>query len=236
MREEITAIVLAAGQGRRMHSKVQKQFLLLDGKPVLYYALKCFEDSEVSRIILVTGKQEIPYCREQIVEAYGFHKVTDIIAGGAERYDSVEQGLNLISDGIVLIHDGARPFLTRTMIQDSILTAKEYGACTVGMPVKDTIKVVDADGYGIDTPDRKLLWQIQTPQTFQAALIQKAYRCMRQDATDNITDDTMLVERYCDTPVKVIEGDYRNIKITTPEDMVVAESFLKAKNKDEKQK
>ena len=228
MSEQITAIVLAAGQGRRMHSKVQKQFLLLDGKPVLYYALKCFEESDVSRIILVTGGSEIRYCREQIVETYGFCKVTDIIAGGAERYDSVEQGLNLISDGIVLIHDGARPFLTQKMIQASIQTAREHGACTVGMPVKDTIKVVNADGFGIDTPDRKLLWQIQTPQTFRVSLIQQAYRCMRQAMTESITDDTMLVERYCDTPVKVIEGDYRNIKITTPEDMILAESLLKS--------
>lgn len=227
MSEQITAIVLAAGQGRRMHSKVQKQFLLLDGKPVLYYALRCFEESDVSRIILVTGESEIGYCREQIVERYGFHKVTDIIAGGAERYDSVEQGLNLISDGIVLIHDGARPFLTQKMIRDSIQTAREHGACTVGMPVKDTIKVVNADGFGIDTPDRKLLWQIQTPQTFQVPLIQRAYQCMRQTMPESITDDTMLVERYCDTPVKVIEGDYRNIKITTPEDMILAESLIK---------
>jgi len=228
MSEQITAIVLAAGQGRRMHSKVQKQFLLLDGKPVLYYALKCFEESDVSRIILVTGESEIRYCREQIVETYGFCKVTDIIAGGAERYDSVEQGLNLISDGIVLIHDGARPFLTQKMIRDSIRTAREHGACTVGMPVKDTIKVVNADGFGIDTPDRKLLWQIQTPQTFQVPLIQRAYQCMRQAIPESITDDTMLVERYCDTSVKVIEGDYRNIKITTPEDMILAESLIKS--------
>lgn len=227
MSEMITAIVLAAGQGRRMHSKVQKQFLLLDEKPVLYYSLQCFQDSEVNRIILVTGENEIAYCKAEIVEYYGFDKVTDIVAGGAERYDSVEQGLHLIESGIVLIHDGARPFVTQKMIQASIQAGKEYGACTVGMPVKDTIKVVNAEGYGIDTPDRKTLWQIQTPQTFQVSLIRKAYQCMRQTDTGNITDDTMLVERYCNKPVKVIEGDYRNIKITTPEDMVLAESILK---------
>lgn len=228
MNEQITAIVLAAGQGRRMHSKVQKQFLLLEEKPVLYYSLKCFQDSEnVERIILVTGENEITYCREQIVEKYGFHKVTDIVAGGAERYDSVEQGLSRIEDGIVLIHDGARPFVTQRMIRDSIQTAKEYGACTVGMPVKDTIKVVDPDGYGIDTPDRRTLWQIQTPQTFRVSLIKQAYHAMRQSPAGNITDDTMLVEQYCNIRVKVIEGDYRNIKITTPEDMTLAASIRK---------
>lgn len=226
MSQQITAIILAAGQGSRMNSKVHKQFLLLGDKPVLYYSLQCFQNSEVERIILVTGKDEKNYCQEQIVDKYGFDKVTDIVAGGAERYDSVEEGLKRITDGIVLIHDGARPFVTRKMIHTSIETAREFGACTVGMPVKDTIKVVDAEGYGIATPDRKTLWQIQTPQTFQASLIQKAYCCMRKMKNGNITDDTMLVECYCDTPVKVIEGDYRNLKITTPEDMVMAESIL----------
>ena len=232
MSEQITAIVLAAGQGRRMHSKVQKQFLLLDGKPVLYYALKCFEESDVSRIILVTGESEIRYCREQIVETYGFCKVTDIIAGGAERYDSVEQGLNLISDGIVLIHDGARPFLTQKMIRDSIRTAREHGACTVGMPVKDTIKVVNADGFGIETPDRKLLWQIQTPQVFEYGLIMEAYdRLYADNDKSGITDDAMVSERYMHTKVKMTLSEYTNIKATTPEDILVTQIFLSQNTK-----
>lgn len=228
VKEEISAIVLAAGQGRRMNSKVQKQFMLLQDKPVLYYSLKCFQQSNVGRIILVTGEKEIEYCKKEIVEKYRFNKVTDIIAGGAERYDSVEQGLNCITSGIVLIHDGARPFVTSEMIQHSIEAARKYGACTVGMPVKDTIKVVNEKGMGIDTPDRKTLWQIQTPQAFQTALIKEAYARMRQSEMGNITDDTMLVENYCNTRVKVIEGDYRNLKITTPEDMALAEGILKA--------
>lgn len=233
MGQQITAIILAAGQGNRMKSKVHKQFLRLGDRPVLYYSLKCFQNSEVERIILVTGEADIAYCRKQIVDEYGFDKVTDIIAGGAERYDSVEEGLRLISEGIVLIHDGARPFVTRRMIHASIETAQEFGACTVGMPVKDTIKVVDAEGYGIDTPDRRTLWQIQTPQTFRIPLIQKAYRCMRASENRNITDDTMLVEHYCNTQVKVIEGDYRNLKLTTPEDMIMAESILPAVLKEQ---
>lgn len=227
MSEHITAIVLAAGQGRRMKSRIQKQFMQLGGYPVLYYALRAFENSEVERIVLVTGEDEIDYCRQEIVEAYGFQKVTDVVAGGVERYDSVEHGLACVEDGIVLIHDGARPFVTEQMIHASIQVARVTGACTVGMPVKDTIKVVDDSGYGIHTPNRKSLWQIQTPQTFSVPLIRKAYQRMRQSAGDNITDDTMLVEQYCDVRVKVIEGDYRNIKITTPEDMILAAGILK---------
>ena len=158
-----------------------------------------------------------------------FDKVTNVVAGGKERYDSVEQGLHCIEDGIVLIHDGARPFVTKDMILRSIEVARESGACTVGMPVKDTIKVVDEEGYGIQTPDRKTLWQIQTPQTFQLPVIKEAYVKMRSSEAVNITDDTMLVEYFSSIRAKVIEGDYCNIKITTPEDMVLAEAFLRQK-------
>lgn len=231
MKEEITAIVLAAGQGRRMNSTVQKQFLLLQDKPVLYYSLQCLQNSDVDRIVLVTGETEIEYCRSEIVEKYNINKVTDIIAGGRERYDSVEQGLNCIMDGIVLIHDGARPFVTTDIVQRSIQTAKEKGACTAGVPVKDTIKIVDAEHYGIATPDRNTLWQIQTPQTFRVSLLKEAYACMRQSEYGNITDDTMLVERYCGVRVKVIEGDYQNLKLTTPEDMILAEQILRTSDR-----
>ena len=226
MKETVTAIVLAAGQGRRMNSKIQKQFMLLQNKPVLYYSLHCFQESEVDQIILVTGETEIEYCQKEIVEKYGFSKVKSIVPGGKERYDSVEQGLNCIEDGIVLIHDGARPFVTQDMIRQSVITAKEAGACTIGVPVKDTIKVVDENQYGIETPDRKTLWQIQTPQTFQVPLIKKAYDCMRQSEMGNITDDTMLVEQYCGVRTKMIKGSYQNLKITTPEDLVLAEALL----------
>lgn len=230
MKEVITAIVLAAGQGKRMNSNIQKQFMLLQNKPVLYYSLKCFQDcKEVSRIILVTGEAEIEYCRNEIVELYGFDKVTDIVAGGKERYDSVEQGLQCITEGIVLIHDGARPFVTEDMIVRSVNTAKEVGACTVGMPVKDTIKVVNEAGFGVETPNRNRLWQIQTPQTFQVAVIKKAYAEMRKSSSENITDDTMLVEQFAGVSTRIITGDYRNLKITTPEDMVLAEAFLNTK-------
>ena len=228
---KVTAIVLAAGQGKRMKSNVQKQYMMLQGKPVLYYALHVFQTSPlINQIILVTGGPEIEYCKKEVVDYFHFTKVVDIIAGGAERYHSVSHGLNRISGeyekGIVLIHDGARPFVTHQMINDSIETACQCGACTVGMPVKDTIKVVDEEGYGIDTPDRKTMWQIQTPQTFQVEVIKKAHECIKKVSDGNITDDTMLVEKYCGKKVKVIEGSYQNIKITTPEDMILANAFL----------
>ncbi|MBO5239786.1 MAG: 2-C-methyl-D-erythritol 4-phosphate cytidylyltransferase [Lachnospiraceae bacterium] len=231
MKEHVSAVVLAAGQGKRMNSNVQKQFMLLQNKPVLYYSLKCFQDcEEVEQIILVTGRGEIEYCKTEVVERYGFDKVKQIVAGGKERYDSVEQGLNCISNGIVLIHDGARPLVTEDMIKRSIKVAGEVGACTVGVPVKDTIKVVDEAGFGIRTPDRKTLWQIQTPQTFQVSIIKDAYLKMRTFGCENITDDTMLVERFMNVQSKVIEGDYRNMKITTPEDMALAEALLWSKH------
>ncbi|MBQ8982644.1 MAG: 2-C-methyl-D-erythritol 4-phosphate cytidylyltransferase [Lachnospiraceae bacterium] len=231
MSEKITALVLAAGQGKRMKSTIQKQFMELSGKPILYYPLRCFEECGiVDQIIVVTGADDIAYVQKEIIQTYHFHKVSSVIAGGAERYESVEHGLGAIkgnyADGIVLIHDGARPFVTEDMIRRSIGIAGKYGACTVGMPVKDTIKVVDADGNGIETPDRKTLWQIQTPQTFRVPLIRQAHEAMLASGNHNVTDDTMLIEQYTGQSVKVIEGSYENLKITTPEDLILAEAFL----------
>lgn len=146
------AIVLAAGQGKRMHSSVAKQFLLLDGRPVLYYSLKAFEESGAKRIILVTGENEIEYCRREIVEKYGFRKVSDIVAGGAERYHSVRNGLRVFSryfspEDLVLIHDGARPLVEVGIISRAEEAAGRYGACTAAMPVKDTIKEADGEQF-----------------------------------------------------------------------------------------
>lgn len=228
------AIVLAAGQGKRMQSAVAKQFLLLNNEPVICHALHAFEESSVEAIVLVTGADEIEYCREEIVKKYGFSKVAKIVAGGKERYHSVYEGLCALSDiieedGIVLIHDGARPMVTEEIIVRTIEAAKEYGACVAAMPVKDTIKVVDADRFAIMTPDRSTLWQMQTPQTFTYSLVYEAYQKLLSDETyqKGITDDAMVVESMCGRRVKMVEGSYENIKVTTPEDMIIAESFLK---------
>ncbi len=224
----VSAIVLAAGSGSRMNQKKEKQFLLLDGKPVLYYSLKTFEASIVDEIILVTKEKDIDYCREEIVEKYGFSKVRRIVSGGKERYDSVQKGMRAADkrNNIIMIHDAARPFVTNRMILDSISAARRYKACTVAVPVKDTIKVVDEYEFGVETPDRSTLYIIQTPQTFDRKLLREAYDRLRISGDKDITDDTMIVERYLDQRVKMVEGSYRNIKITTPEDMPVAEALL----------
>ncbi|MDE5864414.1 MAG: 2-C-methyl-D-erythritol 4-phosphate cytidylyltransferase [Lachnospiraceae bacterium] len=225
--EKFTAIVLAAGKGSRMHSDVAKQFLELCGRSVLYYSLMAFEESSVDDIILVTGAEDIAYCKKEIITKYHFNKVRAVVEGGAERYWSVKNGLQAAHGAdYVLIHDAARPCLTRELIERSIIEVVRSGACTVGVPVKDTIKVVDSQQYGIGTPDRSTLWQIQTPQSFRYQEIISAYEKMEQSGDTDITDDTMIIERYLGKKTKVILGDYSNLKITTPEDLAVAEIFL----------
>lgn len=226
-KETYTAVVLAAGKGSRMQSKVKKQFMKLLGKPLVYYALLAFQESPVDEIILVTGRESVDYCRKQIVEKYGFTKVKEIVAGGKERYESVYEALKVASMDYVLIHDGARAFLDEEIISRSMKGVAEYNACVIGMPVKDTIKIVDKDQYAIETPKRSLLWQIQTPQCFITDEIRQAYEQMMAEEAKNITDDAMVMEQYGDRRVKLIEGSYENIKITTPEDIVIGKALLK---------
>lgn len=227
------AVVLAAGRGKRMQADIAKQYMLLKGKPLLYYSLKAFEDSDVDSVVLVTGEEEIDYCRKEIVEKYGFSKVDRIVAGGRERYHSVFSGLSALAgslqpDDIVLIHDGARPLVCREIIERTIQAAAEYNACVAAMPVKDTIKVADGQGFSSMTPDRSTLWQIQTPQTFRYGVVYGAYSklFMDEQLQAGITDDAMVVEAFSAVRVKLIEGSYQNIKVTTPEDLTIAECFL----------
>lgn len=226
------AIVLAAGRGKRMQSDVAKQYLLVRNKPILYYSLKAFQDSSVDEIILVTTESEIAYCKDEIVEKYAFSKVSQIVAGGKERYHSVHNGLKACKDvDIVLIHDGARPFVDDAIIARNINMVKEYGACVTGMPVKDTIKIADAEGFVQETPRRDLIWAIQTPQTFRYDLIRNAYDTFINNEevnckSYNVTDDAMVAELFGGLKVKLVEGSYNNVKITTPEDMVLAEAIL----------
>ena len=228
-RKQCTAIVLAAGQGKRMGTKIQKQFLEIQGKPILYYSLYAFQKSNfIDEIILVTSEGMENYCKEQIVDFYGFSKVTKIIRGGAERYHSVWHGLQEIEhDGIVYIHDGARPFVNEAILGRAYDAACEYKAAVVGMPVKDTIKIADENGFASETPNRSLVWAVQTPQVFEVALIKEAYGKLMEKDELPVTDDAMVAEQMLGTKVKLVEGSYENIKITTPEDLVVAESFLK---------
>ena len=225
--EKNTAIVLAAGSGKRMNSKVHKQYLIIQDRPVLYYSLKAFEDSAVDEIVLVVGKGEEKFCRKEIVDKYGISKVKAIVEGGKERYHSVFEGLKQTSDAdYVLIHDGARPFVNQEIIRRCMQEVPEYQACVVGMPVKDTIKIADEGGYAKQTPDRKNVWMIQTPQTFSYALIYEAYEEMLKTEDTAITDDAMVLERIKGKKSKLIEGSYRNIKITTPEDLLIANVYL----------
>lgn len=226
-KQKYTAIVLAAGSGKRMNSKVHKQYLIIQDRPVLYYSLKAFEDSAVDEIVLVVGKGEEKFCRKEIVDKYGISKVKAIVEGGKERYHSVFEGLKQTSDAdYVLIHDGARPFVNQDIIRRCMQEVQKYQACVVGMPVKDTIKIADEEGYAKQTPDRKNVWMIQTPQTFSYALIYEAYEEMLKTEDAAITDDAMVLERIKGKKSKLIEGSYRNIKITTPEDLLIANVYL----------
>lgn len=221
------AIVLAAGQGKRMNSSVQKQFLLIKEKPVLYYSLHTFQQSPlIHEIILVTGKEEITYCKEEIVEKYGFSKVTKVVEGGKERYNSVFCGLSAIEEcDYVYIHDGARPFINESILQNLQITVEMEKACVAGMPVKDTIKLVDDEQHVTETPVRDKVWIVQTPQVFSFDLVKGAYTEYFAQNKEGATDDAMVVELMTGHKVKLVQADYRNIKITTPEDLQIAEVF-----------
>ncbi len=224
---KIGAIVLAGGRGSRMRSAVPKQYLDVGGRPVLYYSLAAFQKSPVDKIILVCGSGQEDYCRRQIVDKYHLTKVEAIVEGGDQRYNSVENGLRALTGcGIVLIHDGARPMVNDAIIRDNIEAVKEYGACVTAVPSKDTIKMSDEDGFAASTPDRSRMWIVQTPQSFNYNLIRAAYEARRAADDGTLTDDAMAVEKYMHTRVKLVMGDYRNIKITTPEDLGSAEIFL----------
>lgn len=236
MRKYSTAVVLAAGTGKRMGTKIQKQFLTIQGKPVLYYALAVFQNSPlIDSVLLVTGAAEVPYVQKEIVEKYGFTKVMAVTEGGAERYASVWEGLKTLKkrltkeqqEGYVFIHDGVRPFLYEEILARAFDAVEQYHACAVGMPSKDTVKIADREGFVANTPDRSLVWSIQTPQVFDFSLAYEAYEALEKSGRSDVTDDAMIVEAFTDTKVRLVKGSYKNIKITTPEDLKIAETFLK---------
>ena len=230
MAGKVTAIVLAAGKGSRMNSDTPKQYLTLLGKPVLFYSLQAFEESNVDDVILVTGSGEQEYCKKEIIEKYQIKKVAHIVEGGAERYHSVWHGLMAAEDTeYVLIHDGARPLISSQIINKAIAAVKETGACVVGMPVKDTIQMVDEEQIITSTPDRSHTWIAQTPQCFSFELAISSYNSAIASGDTKITDDAMVIRKYGKVPVRMLEGSYENIKVTTPEDIAVAECFLNQK-------
>lgn len=223
------AIILAAGRGKRMGSDIPKQFLEINGRPVIYYTIKAFEESSVDSIIIVTGESMMDHFRDEILKDAGFLKITDIVAGGSERYLSVANGLAAAGDEYkkVLIHDGARPLVTVALINGIIEKLEDHPAVIPGIPVKDTIKIIDDAGYVCDTPVRSSLTAVQTPQGFWLESLKEAYSRIPQDKIDaSITDDACVYERFGKGKVYVTEGEENNIKVTTPGDLNVMKMML----------
>lgn len=233
---KISAIILSGGNGKRMKMDIPKQYMDINGHPLIYYTIKAFEESRVDSIILVTGMDYIEYCRDEIVKKYNFVKVDKIVAGGAERYDSVYCGLMEAENcDYVLIHDGARACITEKVIEDSIINVMKYKTAVAAVPVKDTIKQASPDGYVTATFDRNTLWQIQTPQAFIRENIVMAYNRMYESAgTCGITDDAMVMEQFGCDRIKLFMSDYNNIKVTTAEDIPVISELLKKLKKIKK--
>lgn len=225
----VIVVIPAGGSGSRMQNAVSKQYLLLDGRPLLAHTIECFDCHPlIDHIVLVAPASEVDSCRADIVARFGFTKVVAVVAGGTERQDSVRNGLAACPAGdgnVVLVHDGVRPFISGSILPELIARVRQEGACIVAVPVKDTIKMVDK-GMIVSTPDRHLLWQAQTPQGFLLGLLRSAHEAAWREGFRG-TDDASLLERL-KIPVAVLEGDYRNIKITTSEDMILARAFVAA--------
>ena len=226
----VIAIVPAAGCGRRLDATLKKQYLLLDGVPIVVRTLAVFQRHPlVDQIFLVVPHDERAFCQREMVSAHHLTKVVQVVSGGAERQDSVANGLAACmaqADDIVVIHDGVRPFLSADTLSNAIEAATAYGAAVVGVPVKDTVKEV-CEGTICSTPARERLWLAQTPQAFRAAVLHDAYEQAARTAV-RATDDASLVE-LAGYKVHMVLGSYRNIKITTLEDLIVARALLRAK-------
>lgn len=222
-KRKVSVVIAAAGRGTRMNMEQNKQYVEVLGKPILARTIQAFEDcGMVDEMVLVANEAEIEYCRKNIAEQYGFQKIRAVTAGGATRQQSVYNGLRAVSGdcGIVLIHDGARPFIDWETIKACVEAAEEYGAAIAAVPVKDTIKRADGSGFVEGTQDRSSLWTVQTPQAFQYPLILEAHEKAEAEGFDG-TDDAVLAERL-GCRVKLVTSSYYNIKITTREDLVLA--------------
>lgn len=222
-----SVIIVAAGKGSRMKADINKQFLKIGEKEVLAHTIdKFYKNENINEIIIVAKEDEKDYLKENIIDKYGYKNIK-IAVGGKERQDSVYNGLKLVKHDcdIVLIHDGARPFIDEETIDNCIKYTKQFNSTVIGVPVKDTIKVVDGNNDVSDTPNRSKLWSIQTPQSFKYDLILKAHEKAKKDNYLG-TDDSMLIE-HIGEKVKVIEGNYNNIKITTPEDLQIGMEILR---------
>ncbi|QSX08159.1 2-C-methyl-D-erythritol 4-phosphate cytidylyltransferase [Alkalibacter rhizosphaerae] len=223
----VSAIIVAAGNGSRMNAGRNKQYLYLNGKPILVHTLKAFEKcGSIDEVILVISAQDAALCREEVLATNGFKKIKALVFGGQTRQESMYNGLREVSKQaeIVVTHDGARPLIHTKTLTQCVEETITHGATIVAVPVKETIKMVGDDLEVIDTPKRSCLWSVQTPQTFRRELLEEAHKSAKEAGFLG-TDDAMLVERL-GHPVKVVKGHYENIKITTPEDLILAESIF----------
>jgi len=228
----VVALVLAAGRGLRMGGSVPKQFLSLGGEPLVIQSLRALQAAPVvGQIILAVPPADVEYCEHEIVSRQRFTKVTKVVAGGAERQDSVRHALDQIPSDteIVLIHDAVRPFVTLRMIAEVVAAARKEGAAIIALPMRDTVKQVRMDGMIERTVDRTPLWLAQTPQAFRRNWIETAHRKAHAEGV-RATDDASLVE-WLGYSVAVVEGSGENIKVTRPEDLVIGEAILASRSK-----
>lgn len=226
------AIIPAAGAGKRLKSHIAKQYLLLNSVPVLVHTLKVFQNSKnIDKIILAVPLDDLVYIRQELVEKYGLTKITNTVAGGKERQDSVRNCLMVIEGKceLVVIHDAVRPFVTEELIKSVVDAAKITGAAVAGIRIKDTIKEIKKDNMVLTTVPRHNLWLTQTPQAFKFKLLKDVYKAA-YDENFYGTDDASLVEKM-GKKIKMVEGSSENIKITTKEDMLIAEALMKIRNK-----
>ncbi|PKM86006.1 MAG: 2-C-methyl-D-erythritol 4-phosphate cytidylyltransferase [Firmicutes bacterium HGW-Firmicutes-12] len=228
---KVVALIPCAGQGKRMGASVRKPYLEVHGRPLLTYTLDVFQKHPlIDGIVLVVESDAVKYCNEEIVYKYGYTKVQSVVAGGEERQDSVLCGLACLAEdtGWIVVHDGARPLIKEETITKALQTAFEKGAVVVGVRVKDTIKVVSSDFSICKTPERQTLWQIQTPQIFRRHIMVQAYEKAVSEGWTG-TDDASFVERFGEK-VYIVEGEYSNIKVTTPDDLIYLNAMLKVED------
>ncbi len=225
------AIIAAAGTGIRMENKRPKQFLDLEGRPLLAMTLEKFQlCPAIDSIIVVAPQSDLKYCRSEVVEGHHFTKVEKVVAGGERRQDSVRFGIEASGGhyGLVLIHDGVRPLITHELIERLAKAAQEHRAVITGLPAKETVKEVDENTLVMKTYDRQRVWLVQTPQIFRYEDILMAHRRAVEEGWEEVTDDALLVEKM-GIPVKIVEGSEDNIKVTTPQDLELVKFLLDRK-------
>jgi len=231
----VVAVIAAAGLGQRMQQDLPKTYLRLAGKPILVHTLEVFETvPEVHEVMAVVHPDDLEFCKEEVVAPFRFKKLLRLVPGGKERQDSVYNALKVLhhEEGeleIILVHDGVRPFVTPEQVAQVIAAARRHGGAILGVPCQDTLKQVNAKGEVMATVERRDLWQIQTPQAFQAPLLCRAFR-EAMSLGFYATDEAGLVEAL-GHPVMVVPGSPLNLKITTPDDLQLAEAVVASRKK-----